>query len=287
MPKRKTQEEATSDLLLRGFILKSKYGGISSRVLVECVKCNHTWESEYKPLMLSRSGCPECNRQNKCLTRVEVIDKLQKQKILLFGDYISSGHPTMFNCMINSDHVWETTPTSILHNGSGCPFCAGNVMYTKSDIQQQLRDDIEIVGEYGGMNNKTTFRCGKGHTWKTSPNNLIHHNRKCPVCHPYVHGKGFGRRVVVNNILFRSEFEAKCYEYLITKYKDDLILQKRYPDGSRRTCDFFIPSQKKWIEVSTFTNKKYLNQIKQKRQMIETIREQFVFVSSLTDLHDL
>lgn len=41
---------------------------------------------------------------------------------------------------------------------------------------------IEMAGEYRGMNQRTVFRCPKGHTWSATMGNVYHKKKGCPHC---------------------------------------------------------------------------------------------------------
>lgn len=56
---------------------------------------------------------------------------------------------------------------------------------SKRDIQDRLDADgrgITLVGDYKGMNVKTTFRCSEGHLWDGRPANTAHLKSGCPYC---------------------------------------------------------------------------------------------------------
>lgn len=282
MPRKLSNADACIKFKSLNMELLSPYGGYETRVLVRCLKCEHERYILPRYVLTKRSGCPECARRTKTLPIDEVRTILQDKGITLLGKYISSGHQSKLKCKCG--HRWNTTLTQILHNGTGCPRCACNIKYTTEEIQSKISPNITVEGQYRGMNSQLLVSCEVGHRWSTLASNLIHQNGRCPTCYPYQHNKKFGRRVVVDDIAFGSELEAECYKVIKSS---SLIFerQKKYPHNSRMRCDFCVDDL--WIEVSSFKNERYLNKIKQKKHVVESIGDKFIFISSVQMFSDL
>lgn len=55
--------------------------------------------------------------------------------------------------------------------------------YTAEDINRLAeKRGYKIISEYQGMNNKATFKCPMGHTWKVKPSAIINQLYNCPHC---------------------------------------------------------------------------------------------------------
>lgn len=276
MSQKLTESSARRKFKLLNLILLSPYEGYDNRVLVRCSKCEHERQVLPRNVFTKRPNCPECARRAKLLPADHVISTLKNKGITLMSKYVSSGHQSKLKCKCG--HIWNTTLTQILHSGTGCPRCACNIKYTTEEIQNKISSNITIEGVYKGMNSPLLVKCNVGHVWSTSASNLVHQHGKCPTCYPYQHNKKFGRRVVIDNIVFSSELEAECYK--IAKSSSlTLERQKKYPHNPRMRCDFYYNGL--WIEVSSFKNERYLNKIKQKREVITSLGYDFTFISSV------
>ncbi|AUG85217.1 endonuclease [Vibrio phage Thalassa] len=56
---------------------------------------------------------------------------------------------------------------------------------TTEEVNQRIlethKGEVKIIGAYIGSNKQHTFSCNKGHTWKTTPDNIFR-GTKCPYC---------------------------------------------------------------------------------------------------------
>ena len=51
------------------------------------------------------------------------------------------------------------------------------------ELLNSVRDDVEILEEYCGMDKRTLFKCKKcGYEWYLTPNHIINSKRTCPNC---------------------------------------------------------------------------------------------------------
>lgn len=274
-----------------------EYVDITTKTQVFCKICNHIWEVVPKNIIVINraTGCPKCYQLTRIISTNQIDEIIKEQQIQRIGNIIDTHSVIEWKCLIDQQHpIWKTSVTSIIHNKTGCPTCANNIKYSIDIINElisSITPNIKMIGPYLGMSIPTTFQCSLEHTWDYSPSNIIHHKQiDCPVCTPYQYNKQFGKRVVYNNILFKSKLEADCYillqEYTSTN-EYSLQHQKRYPGKNKYSCDFYIPELKNWIEVSSFSNEKYLNRIKTKQSLVFNIQENFIFASSLLELTNI
>ena len=93
----------------------------------------------------------------------------------MLGEYINSDTKTLFQC--SEGHTWEAKPTGVIHGGTGCPLCSGNRPLTKEIVNERLADrGIVMLGEYVNSQTKTLFQKKDGHTWETTPANVMSSN---------------------------------------------------------------------------------------------------------------
>lgn len=264
----------------------SEYVNINTKMEVGCYACGHKWW--VIPKLVSRTTnptkCPNCNRKSKMLTISELKTRLQKQNIFLVDEnqFVSVNNPISLRC--NNGHNWVATPSQYINNNSHCPICINaNIKYDINDINNKLPQHITCE-DYNGMNTTSSFVCNVGHRFKCTPSNIIHQRHfDCPVCNPYSHNCGFGKTTVYNEIIFKSMLECRCYQ-LLENVGIQFNYQHPYAYNARKKCDFYVVDLCLWIEVSSFTNEKYLDRIKEKRRFVEQIGETFIFASSVDEL---
>jgi predicted nucleic-acid-binding Zn-ribbon protein len=282
-----TKERINAKLTERGRIdiicVGNNVNGYKAKTNWLCLVCDHTWDSMPHTIVVGNHGCPKCSNVSE-----ESIDK----KLLSTNKNITRLSPVTYNkahvewqcnvCMFS----WKTSPNSIFSSNTGCPKCINRARLTNEIVDIKLHDlklPIQRIGEVLGTHKKTTWRCmvDDQHTWEAVPASVLGKRQTgCPLC--YAERNGGGTPTTVNGIRFRSRLEAETYKELIQRLvdKSDIVLQKRYNTTTRHTCDFYIPSKKLWIEVSTYTRPEYLLNIEKKRNWIENIHEQFCFISS-------
>ncbi len=122
--------------------------------------------------------------------RVKNIEEANQRLIDIESEYIcteyagntsgkSTFHHTVCGC------IWDTTLTSIVSIGTGCPRCANNEpIRTIEEANQRLADTEYICTVYSGnTQDKSTFHhpmCG--HTWDTSLTHIVNCGTGCAKC---------------------------------------------------------------------------------------------------------
>jgi hypothetical protein len=145
----------------------------------------------------------------------------------------------------------------------------------------EILDDAEYKNSYLPLHFK--HQCGQ--IVKSSLEVILRtdeHRKRCSVCTPHKVKKGtWAKPVERNGRKYLSTLEAMCCEYLISKFGlSDIILQKEYLVGDRRTADAYIKSLDTYVEVSSIGKEWYLERIYRKRALVKN----FVFVSSFSQL---
>jgi len=114
--------------------------------------------------------------------------------LTLHEKYIGSKKHHKIQCNM-CGHTWMATPYSRIqlyrNNGTnGCPECAKTRRYSenRANVIKLLQERFEILSEYDGSQteNKITVKnktCG--HTFESTPTNLLHRGVKCAVCNRF------------------------------------------------------------------------------------------------------
>jgi len=96
----------------------------------------------------------------------------------------------------------EMTWTDFNTSAKGCPYCAGKHK-TSSDLEKQIPDYIDVIGEYRGLYTEVKCRCRNcGWEWDALPSSLKK-GLNCPNCLK-LHGN--------KKRLSQPEFENKLYD---------------------------------------------------------------------------
>lgn len=187
----------------------------------------------------------------------------------------------------------KTSITSMQGSKLGCPLCkSGNLPWAKRKVElAQLvldRLDALIVSDIPTSNSGiiTLKHTACNTEYTTVLTGITHPQCKlratCPNCRPS------DRRVTYNGITFGSQFELDCYKViehkaplLHVKYSDYFITDRKW------VCDFKIGSI--WLEVSNFKTdyKGYFSNIEDKRILVESNGQIFLFVQSVKDLKNI
>lgn len=167
------------------------------------------------------------------LTHQEFIDKLQiKNKYFADGrfsvlqEYVDS--KTKINCQCNLGHIWPASPVSLLHSGTGCPYCSGNAIWKgfndlwtiRPDVAKLLKnpDDGYRFGQYS--NQKAEFICPRcNNVAVKSVDDVSRQGLSCSACsdgvsYPNKFGRALLKQLPVENIQYEySPKWAHPYRY--------------------------------------------------------------------------
>ena len=171
-----------------------EYSAYDRRVSCRCRVCGREW-SPVAGSLLAGSGCPICRRQNGSKKRLKSGDQFQRElhdvnpNIVVIGEYKGCKAKVACRCAVCGAE-WSSSQSNLLRNGK-CPECAKKaraIAATKTTEQFVMElalknPSVELIGTYVGARTKTDVKCRTcGHTWKASPDNLLH-GYGCPKCH--------------------------------------------------------------------------------------------------------
>lgn len=210
--------------------------------------------------------------------------KIKKPNIIVLEDYVTAKVKILHKCLICGTE-WIDSPNNILTCKIGCPTCRkldskNRQMKTHEqfiDEMKKVNNKIKIVGQYIGARNQIDCECLIcGHKWLGLPTNLLR-NHGCPNCDrlnrikskeeiydflekemPYV--------LLLDDFTLRlDKIKAYCtlcnYEWITTP--SELMQGKGcYYCGKRSTG-----------EKLRFTNKQFLNKLKEINPYIQPLEE--------------
>lgn len=122
----KTQEEYESDLYEKhpAYKLLSKYNGAHKRVEILCDKGHHWFVDASDAL---RNNCGECYKRFKYnqKTNDDFISELVNKciPVIPLEEYKGARKKIKFQCCADKEHIFEKSPSELLHKSKGCPFC--------------------------------------------------------------------------------------------------------------------------------------------------------------------
>lgn len=161
--------------------------------------------------------------------------------IEILSEYNGASKDITCRCKTH-DYIFKTQPHSLLQGKVGCPTCrakkiSDTFLLTQDEYMEKFNKmnlDIEILGEYTGMNNRIHARCKKcGHDWNPLARLFIYDNEGCPHCRQSRGERSVRSWLIDNDILFEEQ-----------KRFDDL----RGTGGRRLSYDFYIKDKNLLIE---------------------------------------
>lgn len=160
-----------------GKCLSGKYVSTKTKLLWEC-KEGHRWETT-PHIIKHGSWCPVCAKKAEYTLEDMLIYAKSKGGKCLSTKYLDGDTKLSWEC--KEGHKWQCTPKYIKH--IWCPFCAGRVYITISDMQElaKSRGGKCLSPEYLGHLKKLLWECNKGHKWEAQPS-YIKAGFWCKVC---------------------------------------------------------------------------------------------------------
>lgn len=168
--------------------------------------------------------------------------------------------------------------------GNGCPYCSG-LFACESNCLSTLNP--ELAKEWhptkngnltardftSGSNKKVWWVCKNGHEWMAQINSRIGSGSGCPFCN---------KIELKNGTICDSLVEA--HYYLKLKNEGTSFDCHAKIGLGRSNCDFYIPGENKYIEVTSFTKRwkywrTYLKKIAiKKKHVVQKLNANFEFV---------
>lgn len=142
----------------KNIVLLSSYTKTSEKHQLKCIVCNYTWEStNLKSICYSTVGCAKCVGLAK-ITNQDLDHFLIKREVTFvrLGNIVNTKTKLEFKCL-DCDLIWTTTPDSILHKYSGCPYCNDlgtftRHFFTKNQQKKNVLGLLYLVSGYDGIN---------------------------------------------------------------------------------------------------------------------------------------
>jgi hypothetical protein len=225
--------------------------------------CNkgHSFESHVVGMVQGIAGCPYCygrkpSPENNVLTKFPEIAKEwdSNKNIKSPEDYSATSRETVWWKCKTCLNTWEARIDSRTHSKNGCPYCSGRnatsidnllVKYPLISKEWDYDKNGTRPEEYRSHSEKKAWWrclvCGNG--WKTTISHRVE-GTGCPSC----------TKIALND---GEAFDSLTEAFVYLEYKNDGIVferQKRYPNN-RMKCDFFIPKENKYVEVTGYHNR--------------------------------
>lgn len=231
----------------------SGYVNFSKKCYWKCKFDNHIWAATPENVIRNKEGCPLCAKEKRRIGRLTPLEEIIEQVKIISEDtieyvsgYINKNKKCKWKCKI-CGYEWETSPRSIINNGTRCPKCAIKRVSEKNKIPLEVileqikikfNDEIEYVSDFVDIRTPCLWRCKKcGHEWKASPDNLLRIQKCCPCC-------------------VKKSIETPVMQALDKKnikYKHNKWLRNCKPEWCRYPLkpDFYIETSKGilWIET--------------------------------------
>ena len=191
-------------------------------------------------------------------------------------------------------HIWTPKAGSLLH-GSGCPICHGRM--TKEDFEnkilEEVGDEYSVLGEYVNHEVPILMKHNKcGHEWFVRPTFFTGSKKtRCPQCNrgpvsqeeanKRLHKK-FGKRFIIKEYTYITKpaliYDNFCnHEYTVVIEE---LLIKNSPNSMEKCPICKNNKLKKIKEQKEEKNKKFLNNIKFKKENIEKKFPNYTFLWS-------
>jgi hypothetical protein len=103
-----------------GKCISEAYVSLKTKLTWQCAK-GHTWEAVSYQVRRG-TWCPVCNREKRMPTIEEMhLIAESRDGICLSDEYVNSYTNLKWQCA--NGHIWESTPSRIIHDGAWCKKC--------------------------------------------------------------------------------------------------------------------------------------------------------------------
>lgn len=231
----------------------SEYKSSKEMMTFRCTKHDYVFSKTAHSFINSKCGCNLCADENFRTAKKKTPEWFRNElksinpNVEQISEYVRMQEKVKVKC-VHCGNIFESRAQDLLQ-GHFCRTCA-----IKKFSQERTKDhnwfieelkkynpnykNIEIVGNYTGVNHKIQCRCKNcSYEWETKASQLIDKRggSGCPLCN-------------------QSKREIIVYNYLL-KHRIDFEHQKDFPNllgvsGFPLSYDFYIPSKNLLIEVN-------------------------------------
>jgi hypothetical protein len=250
----------------KGGIPLEIYRGAYARVLIQCHN-RHTWKCVPHDIMSCNSWCAKCSGNCPEQARDKFYETVTSNQGEVLEPYINSSSRVRVRCI--NRHEWNCVPGNVIY-GDWCRACNDTC---PKEAYKRLCSIVadnkgEILENYVNSQTKISFKCKRGHIWKTCPTNITNSGCWCPQCN-----ESHGERAV------RS---------ILERYNIPFTTQKELPSLPGYYFDFYFHFQNKefYIEYDGeqhFRHVKFFSktqEIYQYRRSIDVQKSQAVITAN-------
>lgn len=180
-------------------LLSTEYINRKTKMKFKC-KCGNVFETTLNSIQASnKKYCNECSLKEVSRRFAKTHEQFQKElhdklgnEYELLSQYKNT-HVKVKMKHLKCGNIWETTPSSMLHQNTRCPFCSGNIKKTtkqfKEEIYKLFGNEYEVLSEYNGAHKPILMKHNKcGNSWEVRPANFLNYH-SCIFCSPRSKGE--------------------------------------------------------------------------------------------------
>ena len=128
---RKTNDEFVNDMngINPNIEIIGEYVNANTPIKCKCKICNHQWEPKPTNIYHNKAGCPICAMRKLSETKrmpqkefEKILYERHNNEIIALENYKGSHVRIKFKHVV-CGYTWDTTPSSIIFIGTGCPVC--------------------------------------------------------------------------------------------------------------------------------------------------------------------
>ena len=168
-----------------GRCLSEEYTNALAKMRWQC-KLGHTWEATTNMVLNRGTWCPECARATTSKSKRTLID-LQEHAAARGGKCLAAeygGILAKVPWQCEKGHIWTASASNVLNLKTWCPICAKRAPLGL----ERLRSHAARLGgqcladDYKNARTKVQWKCGFGHVWRATANNVMNSGTWCPEC---------------------------------------------------------------------------------------------------------
>jgi Probable Zinc-ribbon domain len=200
-----------------GSCLERSFTSIAKPMRWRCSE-GHEWEAVALNIIHSKSWCRECGKRKiGNANRKWSLEKIcaiaeERGGSCLERSFTSIKNRMRWRC--SEGHEWEASGKNVIHRKSWCPYCAGKADVTIDRLHEAARKKGGqcLASKCEGAQKKVMWKCSEGHTFKASPQHVIHSESWCRLC-ATSRGESFCR--IAFEKIFKAKFPNVRPEFLL------------------------------------------------------------------------